>query len=140
MFTRIRRVPFALLLFAGITLCGCLSSGNLVLQLQDEVGRLHHEKNVLRGRLFSVRGQLAANHDPPGVLARTLLALGSGQPDESLTELIRATQQKMLEVHNASAYGSIGGGRSPDVEAARRRLIRQGRLLLDRLLTQERSA
>ena len=85
-------------------------------------------------------GQLAANHDPPGVLARTLLALESGQPDESLTELIRATRQKMLEVHNASAYGSIRDGGSPDVEAARGRLIRQGRLLLDRLLAQERSA
>jgi hypothetical protein len=84
--------------------------------------------------------QLAANHDPPGVLARTLLALESNRPDESLVELLRAARQKMLDVHNASAYGSIRGGQSPDVEAARRRLVRQGRLLLDRLLAQERSA
>lgn len=100
MFTRIRRVPFALLLFAGITLCGCLSSGNLVLQLQDEVGRLHHERNVLRGRLFSVRGQLAATQQD--------LRLGGGElaTERARTELQSRLRDVGIRV-SANANGAL---------------------------------
>ena len=85
--------------------------------------------------------ELADKHDPPGVLARALEALESDQPDETVANLVHSTHRKMLEVHDAVAYGGpIQQDQRPDREAARQQLIRQARLLLDRLLTREQSA
>jgi hypothetical protein len=85
--------------------------------------------------------ELAENRDPPGVLARTLKALESNRPDETVEGLVREARRKMLEVHDAVAYGGpIHQDRPPELEAARRQLIREAGLLLDRLLAQERSA
>ena len=85
--------------------------------------------------------ELAENRDPPGVLARTLKALESDGPDETVRELVRNAHRKMLDVHDAVAYsGPIHQDQPPDREAARRQLIRQARLLLDELLSRERTA
>ena len=89
--------------------------------------------------------ELAENHDPPGVLARTLKALESNAADETVANLVQATHRKMLEVHAAVAYSVLTQGdqsqedQPPDREAARRQLIRQARLRLDRLLTPAQS-
>jgi hypothetical protein len=84
--------------------------------------------------------ELALKHDPPGILAQTLLQLQSEQTDDHLATLLHDAHQKQREVFHAGAYGSIGDDEVPDVAATRHGLIRQGTLLLDRLLTEERSA
>ena len=83
--------------------------------------------------------ELALKHDPPGILAQTLLQLQSEQTDDHLATLLHDAHQKQREVFHASAYGSIGDDKAPDVPATRHGLIRQGTLLLDRLLAEERS-
>jgi hypothetical protein len=81
--------------------------------------------------------ELAQKHDPPGILAQTLLQLKSGQTDDGLAKLLHDAHQKQREVFHAGTYGSIGDDKVPDVTAARYCLIRQGTLLLDRLLVEE---
>lgn len=83
---------------------------------------------------------LAEKHDPPGVLAQTILALHSVSADDRVRDLLRDSHQKHLEVFRANAYNTLGKDTEPDLDATRRRLIRQGTRLLDRLLAQERSA
>ncbi len=85
--------------------------------------------------------ELSQNRDPPGVLARTLASLESDRPNETVATLVRDAHRKILEVHEASAYsGSVQQDQPPGLDDARRHLIRQARLLLDRLLAQERTA
>ena len=83
--------------------------------------------------------ELALKHDPPGILAQTLLQLRSEQTNDGLATLLHDAHQKQQEVFRAGAYGAISDDTVPDVEATRQCLIRQGILLLDRLLAQERS-
>ena len=83
--------------------------------------------------------ELALKHDPPGILAQTLLQLKSEQTDDGLAKLLHDAHQKQREVFHAGVYGSIGDDKVPDVTATRHCLIRQGTLLLDRLLIEERS-
>jgi exonuclease SbcD len=83
--------------------------------------------------------ELALKHDPPGILAQTLLQLQSERTDDGLAALLHGAHQKQREVSRAGAYASISDGTVPDVEVTRQCLIRQGTLLLDRLLAQERS-
>ena len=83
--------------------------------------------------------ELALNHNPPGILAKTLLQLQSGQTDSDLATLLEDAHRKQLEVFQAPAYGLIHDDTGPDAAVARQCLIRQGTLLLDRLLAQERS-
>lgn len=80
--------------------------------------------------------ELSEKHDPTGVLARTLLALQSGDSSGEIGDLVRKAHTQMLEVHNASAYSALRTDLPPDAEQVRRTLIRQGRLLLDTLLAQ----
>ena len=83
--------------------------------------------------------ELALKHDPPGILAQTLLQLQSEQTDEGLATLLHDAHQKQREVFHAGAYGSISDDTVPDVAATRQCLIHQGTVLLDRLLTGEQS-
>jgi len=83
--------------------------------------------------------ELAAKHDPPGVLARTLLSLQADETGENVTDLVSAARRKAMEVHAARGYTQISADPAPDDAAVRQCLIRQGTLLLDRLLAQERS-
>lgn len=80
---------------------------------------------------------VAQKHDPPGVLAQTLLNLRSGEPDERVAELIQDAHRNHREVFHANAYSSLSSDPEPDLEMTRQRLLRQGMLLLDRLLAQE---
>ena len=80
--------------------------------------------------------ELAEKHDPTGVLARTLIALQSGEPSRETADLIRKAHGQMLDVHAAPAYSGLRSDAPPDAEDVRRTLIRQGRLLLDTLLAQ----
>ena len=81
--------------------------------------------------------ELAAKHDPPGVLAGVLLRLESGQGEEELKVLLREAHQKMLQVHRSATYARIDDG-PPDLDAARRCLLHQGMLLLETLRSQEK--
>lgn len=83
--------------------------------------------------------ELSLKHDPPGILAQTLLQLKSEQTDDGLAKLLHDAHQKLREVFHSGAYGSIVDDNVPDVTATRHSLIRQGTLLLDRLLVEERS-
>jgi DNA repair exonuclease SbcCD nuclease subunit len=83
--------------------------------------------------------ELSLKHDPPGVLAQTLLQLQSDQTDDGLATLLRDAHEKQREAFLSGAYGAISNDPVPDVAATRRCLIRQGTLLLDRLLVEERS-
>ena len=83
--------------------------------------------------------QLAQQHDPPGILARTLLELHAGQSSARLAALLDEAHQKQREVFNSHNYATLSEDALPDVSATRQRLLRQGNLLLDRLLAQDRS-
>lgn len=83
--------------------------------------------------------ELAARHDPPGVLAEVLVRLESGSSDGELKMLLEEAHQKMLQVHRSGAYQRIGDAPPPDLDAARRRLLHQGMRLLETLRAQERA-
>ena len=83
---------------------------------------------------------LAKNNDPPGVLARTLSQLETGQLDDDVQALVDQAHQSMLRVHRVAAYRWIDGDPEPTPEAARECLLREGMLLLEALRAQERSA
>lgn len=85
---------------------------------------------------------LAEKHDPPGVLARTLLALESNGHDEAIDRLLRAARDKMLEAHRAPGYSPISGDdeRYLNLDAARATLLQQGVLLLETLRAQEQTS
>lgn len=83
--------------------------------------------------------ELALQHDPPGVLAQTLLQLQSEQTCDGLATLLCDAHQKQRQVFDATAYASISSDTVPDVATTRQYLVRQATLLLDRLLAEERS-
>ncbi|MEE3368015.1 MAG: DNA repair exonuclease [Planctomycetota bacterium] len=83
--------------------------------------------------------QLAQQHDPPGVLARTLLELQAGRSNDSLQALLDEAYQKQRDVFQSSSYATLSGDTLPDLHTTRQRLLQQGTLLLDRLLAQGRS-
>jgi hypothetical protein len=83
--------------------------------------------------------QLAQQHDPPGVLARTLLELETGPGNASLQALLDEAYQKQADVFQSRSYTTLSGDPLPDLQATRQRLLQQGTLLLDRLLAQGRS-
>lgn len=80
---------------------------------------------------------LSQKHDPPGVLAQTLLELQTDEPNERVSELIQEAYRSHREVFHASAYSSLSSDPEPDLEMTRQCMLRQGMLLLDRLLAQE---
>ena len=83
--------------------------------------------------------QLAQQHDPPGVLARTLLELEAGAGNAGLQALLDEAYQKQADVFQSRSYTTLSGDSLPDLQVTRQRLLQQGTLLLDRLLTQGRS-
>ena len=83
--------------------------------------------------------QLAQQHNPPGVLARTLLELETGSGNTGLQALLDEAYQKQADVFQSRSYTTLSGDPLPDLQLTRQRLLQQGTLLLDRLLTQGRS-
>ena len=83
--------------------------------------------------------QLAQQHNPPGVLARTLLELETGAGNAGLQALLDEAYQKQADVFQSRSYTTLSGDPLPDLQLTRQRLLQQGTLLLDRLLTQGRS-
>lgn len=125
-------------------LCGCVESlaRSFLEQFERSAGKLtaRIEKVINNTRPDVDLDELAQNHDPPGVLAQTLLRLESRQFDEDLKTLLKNARQGMLRVHRAANYARIEDDPEPDAEAAREHLLRQGMLLLETLRAQERSA
>ena len=82
---------------------------------------------------------MAQQHNPPGVLARTLLELETGSGNTGLQALLDEAYQKQDDVFQSRSYTTLSGDPLPDLQLTRQRLLQQGTLLLDRLLTQGRS-
>jgi exonuclease SbcD len=81
---------------------------------------------------------LARGNDPPGVLARLLLALNAETLDEQYVPLLQKAQHSMRKVHTQKEYASLGADEESSIEeAARKQLLRQGYRLLDALLAQK---
>ena len=142
---RLEYISLRLEFFGRTTLCSQLDdlSRRLIETFEPRVGDVAARIDTVTNNTLPAidLDELAENRDPPGVLARTLKALQSDRPDETVANLIRSAHRKMLDVHDAVAYsGPIQQDQAPDREAARRHLIRQAGLLLDRLLARERSA
>jgi exonuclease SbcD len=83
--------------------------------------------------------ELSARRDPPGVLARIVRQLQSGQDDDQVHAILAEAHRKMEEVYRAGPYTRIDDGSPPDRDAARQRLVRQGLRLLEALRAQERT-
>jgi DNA repair exonuclease SbcCD nuclease subunit len=80
---------------------------------------------------------LAERHDPPGSLARMLLALEQTPDDPSLARLLADATARLTAVYAAKAYLPLADREQPpDREAARQVLLVQGRKLLEKLLAQ----
>ena len=74
-------------------------------------------------------------HDPPGILAQTLLQLQSEQTDDHLATLLHDAHQKQRAVFHAGSYGAIADAKVPAVAATRHALLLLRTLFLAPLLT-----
>jgi hypothetical protein len=81
--------------------------------------------------------ELARKNDPPGVLAGLIRRIEAGESDDEVKSLLEDARQKLLEVHRAAAYVQVADDAPPDLEAARRALVREGVRLLETLRAQE---
>lgn len=106
-------------------------------EIRDGSVRAHVEKLLYETRPAYDLHDLARGSDPPGVLARLLLALDSGTLDEKYDTLLQKARNCMAMVYAQKEYGSLSADGEPDAEAARTQLLQQGYLLLDTLLAQK---
>lgn len=116
-------------------------------QVRNLVDQLHVSVDECAATLDDVTMQtrpdydleaLAANDDPPGVLAQLLLDLQAGKTDdERVAKALRRADKAVDAVHEASGYEPLrrdAETRSPPSrEALRSKLLQQGFLLLDEL-------
>lgn len=82
---------------------------------------------------------LAKTQDPPGEIAKLILALDGDDavPDEYRPLVAEATRS-LSEVHRRPHFGAINEDPPPDAKVARQLLVEQGWRLLDALLTEGR--
>jgi DNA repair protein SbcD/Mre11 len=80
--------------------------------------------------------RLAASTDPPGEVARLLLALEHDLDPPEYRELIERTRIRLADVHRASTYAAVAADRQPDADRVRAELVSQGWRLLDALIAQ----
>ncbi len=137
------RLVLRLELTGATTLCGQIDgwTGALVEQFDRTTGGVtaRLDKVVNGTRPAIDLDELASKSDPPGVLARAIVRLQSHETDQETAGLLEMARQKLAEVHGAGAYARIDGDPAPDLDAARRWLVRQGTLLLETLRAQERT-
>jgi DNA repair exonuclease SbcCD nuclease subunit len=90
---------------------------------------------------------LSRANDPPGAVARMILALSDPAGASRYSELLQRARARMEDLHRHQAFAGLAlpehaegmreGEDAPDAEAARRLLVRNGFLLLDALLAQK---
>ncbi|MCB0012422.1 MAG: hypothetical protein KDE34_10995, partial [Anaerolineales bacterium] len=84
---------------------------------------------------------LARESSPPGILARLMLALESGELNQEERDLLRTVQAKLRDVHGARPYLPLSAiDLAPDEMAAQVYLRQAGWDLLNALITQQESA
>jgi DNA repair protein SbcD/Mre11 len=83
---------------------------------------------------------LTARNDPPGELARVLAALESDALPVAYRGLLDDTVMRLNEIRRHRAYGALASDARPDLESARRHLLREGYRLLDTLVAQREMA
>jgi DNA repair exonuclease SbcCD nuclease subunit len=84
--------------------------------------------------------ELVLRHDPPGELARVLVALESDPLPAAYRELLDDTLARLNDVRRHRTYAAISDDERPDLASARRHLLREGYQLLDALVAQQEVA
>jgi len=84
--------------------------------------------------------RLATSADPPGEVARLLIALEHDPDPPEYRELIERTRARMMDIHRASSFAAIASDVQPDTSHARTELMSQGWRLLDALVAQQERA
>jgi len=82
--------------------------------------------------------EISRSVGPPGVLARMLIAIESGDDTDETSELMRLATAKTDQVASQPVYASLGAG--VDHANLRAMLLRQGYRALDSLLAQKEQA
>ena len=80
--------------------------------------------------------QLAEQRNPAGVLARHLLRLEQGETDGATGRLLDRLKENVQTVRQSTGYAALDDDPVPDSETLQQEALRQGRLLLDELLSQ----
>ncbi len=83
---------------------------------------------------------LARRNDPPGELARVLLALESEVVPQSCRTLLDDTLTRLNDLRRQRVYGPIINDDPLDLSTARQHLLREGFRLLDTLVAQRETA
>ncbi|HEX5165378.1 MAG TPA: hypothetical protein VFV93_08285, partial [Thermomicrobiales bacterium] len=79
---------------------------------------------------------LSRRNDPPGELARVLLALEADPAPPGYRQLLEDTLARLNDLRRQRVYGGIAGDERPSLADARRHLLGEGYRLLDMLIMQ----
>lgn len=94
------------------------------------------EKLVVDTRPALSLADLANRNDPPGALARTILALEAEEYPVLYRRLIDSTLTRMTTVQRATVYSAVADSATVDRASARTHLLKEGYRLLDTLIAQ----
>jgi len=83
---------------------------------------------------------LASRNDPPGEVARVLIALEADPTPAAYQRLLDDTLARLNEVRRHRNYVAIADDERPDLATARAHLLREGYRLLDALVAQREGA
>jgi DNA repair exonuclease SbcCD nuclease subunit len=83
---------------------------------------------------------LASRNDPPGEVARMLLAFEREHNPPEYDDLLERTKLKMVDIHRTSTYSPVASDPPPDTTAAREALLAEGWRFLDVLVAQREHA
>ena len=83
---------------------------------------------------------LIRRNDPPGELARILVALEAEAVPAACRGLLDDTLTRLNEIRRQRTYGAIAGDEPSDHDIARQHLLREGYRLLDTLVAQREQA
>ncbi|MGH2560494.1 MAG: metallophosphoesterase family protein [Thermomicrobiales bacterium] len=84
--------------------------------------------------------RIATVTDPPGEIARLLLALDQDEPPAPYDVLVTRTTQRLRDLYHSATYGELASDAVPDATAAIHHLRQQGWLLLSTLVAQKQDA
>lgn len=84
--------------------------------------------------------ELVLRHDPPGELARVLVAFEADPLPAAYRGLLDDTLARLNDIHRHRAYTAISDDERPDLASARQHLLREGYQLLDALVAQREVA
>lgn len=84
--------------------------------------------------------ELARSTDAPGMLARLILDLESGQGDAEVERLVRAAHRRASDIHYTAAFEPVVSDDAPEVASTRELLRETATALLVELLAQKEPA